>query len=224
MNGDGETFEEFRRSFHYGSRSDLHFKFLAKLSDADGAEFLRQLLERLGDAFDTGEYHVVRELVRDWQARAYDREPEYRYDSGPFVAPDRPLEQMTVTIVGAGGVFVEDDDPLRGETQEEAESRIDEYLREPPRLARIPGDAAPGDLRVRHPGYDVRGARRDVNVVFPIDALRGLAADGVVGGVASTHYGFVGAASQLQLRNEVAPRWAEELCAEEVDVCLLVAT
>ncbi|HEX2028955.1 MAG TPA: glycine/sarcosine/betaine reductase selenoprotein B family protein [Nitriliruptorales bacterium] len=224
MNGDGQTFEQFRRSFHYGSRSDLHFKFLARLSDADGAEFLRQLLVKLGDVFDTGEYDAVRELVFDWQVRAYDREPKYRYDSGPFVAPDRPLEEMTVTLVGAGGVFVEDDDPMGGETQEEAESRIDEYLREPPKLSLIPGDTPSGDLRVRHPGYDVRGARRDVNSVFPIDALRGLAADGIVGGLASTHYGFVGAASQLELRNEVAPRWAQELVAEGVDVCLLVAT
>ncbi|MBW3578042.1 MAG: hypothetical protein KY462_09965 [Actinobacteria bacterium] len=63
-----------------------------------------------------------------------------------------------------------------------------------------------------------------INAVFPIDVVGDLAADGVVGGVAATHDGFVGAASRLQLRNEVAPRWADELRADEVDVCLLVAT
>ncbi len=224
MADDEESFEEFRRSFHYGSRSDLHFKFLAKLSDADGAEFLRQLLETLGDVFDTGEYDRIRELVTSWQVRAYAGEAKYRYDGGPFVAPGRRLQDMTITIVGAGGVFVEDDDPNPGESQQDAEARISQYLREPPTLCRIPGDTPAGEIRVRHPGYDIRGARRDINTVFPIDVLGELAADGVVGDVADTHYGFVGAASQLELRNDVAPRWADQLRADEVDVCLLVAT
>ncbi|MBW3578025.1 MAG: hypothetical protein KY462_09880 [Actinobacteria bacterium] len=224
MTHDEESFEDFRRSFYYGSRSDLNFKFLARLSDADGAEFLRQLLETLGDAFDTGEYDSVRELVYNWQVRAYAGEAEYSYDSGPFVAVGRRLQDMTITIVGAGGVFVEDDDPNPGESQEDAEARISQYLREPPTLCRIPGDTPGDEIRVRHPGYDIRGARRDINAVFPIDVVGDLAADGVVGGVAATHYGFVGAASQLQLRSEVAPRWADELRADEVDVCLLVAT
>lgn len=220
----GETFEEFRRSFYYGSRSDLHFKFLASLSDEDGAEFVRQLLETLGDVFDTGEYERVRELVYDWQVRAYAGEAKYPYDDGPFAVPDRPLEQTTVTIVGAGGTYVAGDDPNPGETQDEATARITEYLREAPTLSRIPADTATETIAVRHPGYDVRGAHRDLNTVFPIDPLRGLAAEGVIGGVAGTHYGFVGACSQLELRNEVAPRWAEQLRADEIDVCLLVAT
>jgi hypothetical protein len=51
---EGETFEDFKKSFKYGSRNDLHFKFLAGMSDEDAAEFLRVLLETLGDAFDAG--------------------------------------------------------------------------------------------------------------------------------------------------------------------------
>jgi hypothetical protein len=219
-----ETFEEFRRSFYYGSRGDLHFKFLANLSDEDGAEFLRQLLEMLGDVFDTGEYDRVRRLVDDWQVKAYAREPKYAYDEGPFATPDRPLAEMAVTIIGAGGVYVHGDDPLDGETQDDATARIEEYLREPPTLSRIPGETPADQIGVRHPGYDVRGARRDINAVFPIDTLRDLAAESVVGGIADTHYGFVGACSQLELRNEIAPQWAEQLRADEVDVCLLVAT
>jgi hypothetical protein len=219
-----ESFEQFRRSFYYGARSDLHFKFLANLSDEDGAEFLRQLLETLGDVFDTGQYDRVRRLVDDWQVKAYARDAKYTYDDGPFTAPERPLAELAVTIIGAGGIYVDSDDPLDGETQDEATARIKEYLREAPTLSRIPGDTPTDQIGVRHPGYDVRGARRDVNAVFPIETLRDLAVDGTIGGVAETHYGFVGACSQLELRNEVAPRWAEELRSEEVDVCLLVAT
>ncbi len=68
-----ETFEEFRRSFNYGARTDLLFKVLGGriLSDKDVAEFFRGLLERLGDAFDTGDYEAVRDYYFQWQVKGY---------------------------------------------------------------------------------------------------------------------------------------------------------
>jgi len=220
-----ETLAGFKESFWYGSRNDLHFKFLAKLSDEDAGEFFRQLLETLGDAFDTAEYDRVRRLVWEWQVRAYeDHEAvNFRYPDGPF-APAPSLSDATVALMSAGGVYVEGEDPTGGETQEQAVARIGEYLREPPTLVSISSDVSPRDLRVRHPGYDVRGAERDINCVFPIRALNELARDGVIGEINRRHYSFVGAASQLRLRNEIAPSWGEKLRADGVDVCLLVAT
>jgi hypothetical protein len=222
----GETFEDFKGSFYYGTRSDLHFKFLSRMSDEDAAGFFRVLLETLGDVFDTGDYDRVRRLIYEWQVRAYDGDGQARfhYDDGPFVPFDTPLEDATVALVGAGGVYVEGDDPTGGETQEEAEARIGDYLREAPTLVTIPHDVPTSELRVRHPGYDVRGARRDINAIFPVDILRELVAEGAVGGENDHHYGFVGATSQLHLRKEVAPDWAERLRREEVDLCLLVPT
>ena len=220
-----ETLAGFKASFWYGSRNDLHFKFLAKLSDEDAGEFFRQLLETLGDTFDTAEYDRIRRLVWEWQVRAYeDHEAvNFRYPDGPF-APAPSLSDATVALMSAGGVYVEGEDPTGGETQEQAVARIGEYLRESPTLVSIPRDVSPRDLRVRHPGYDVRGAERDINCVFPIRALNELARDGVIGEINRRHYSFVGAASQLRLRNEIAPSWGEKLRADGVDVCLLVAT
>src|SRR5580704_13367625 len=40
--------------------------------------------------------------------------------------------------------------------------------------------------------YDRAGFQRDINVVFPIDRLRDLAAEGVIGSVADTHYTVMG--------------------------------
>lgn len=225
MSAEGETFEAFKRSFWYGSRSDLHFKFLAGMSDDDAAEFFRELLETLGEVFDTGDYERVRRFVYAWQVRAYDGDghAKFHYDDGPFAPVAQPVDQLSVALVSAGGVYLEDDDPAGGETQDEAESRISDYLRRPPVLVEIPRDAPSGQLRVRHPGYDVRGARRDINAVFPIDIFRDLLADGVVR-EPRRHYGFVGACSQLELRKTIAPEWAERMAADEVDACLLVAT
>jgi D-proline reductase (dithiol) PrdB len=225
MDSSAESFEQFKQSFWYGSRSDLGFKFLASLCDEDAAEFLRQLLELLGDVFDTGEHDRIRDLVYTWQVRAYDGDghAKFNYDDGAFAQVDRPLRELTVALLSAGGVYLEHDDPAEGETQAQAEARIDDYLRTEPVLVEIPHDTPTDQLRVRHPGYDVRGARRDVNAVFPIDALRQLDAEGAVR-AAAHHYGFVGACSQLQLRKTIAPEWAERMAATEVDACLLVAT
>lgn len=216
---------EFKNSFWYGSRNDLHFKFLAKLSDADAGEFFRQLLETLGDSFDTADYDRVRALVWEWQVRAYEvgAAVKFSYADGPF-AVAASLSDATVALMSAGGVYVEGEDPTGGETQEQAVARIGEYLREAPMLVSIPSDVGLGDLRVRHPGYDIRGAARDINCVFPVTALNDLAKEGVIGRISGQHYSFVGAASQLRLRNEIAPRWGQKLRAEGVDICLLVAT
>ncbi len=40
--------------------------------------------------------------------------------------------------------------------------------------------------------FDRSGVQRDINVVYPIDRLRELAADGTIGAVAETHYSILG--------------------------------
>ena len=40
--------------------------------------------------------------------------------------------------------------------------------------------------------FDRAGFQRDINVVHPIDRLRDLAAEGLIGGVADTHYTIMG--------------------------------
>ena len=50
MTSDPETFESFKNSFSYGSRTDLNFKFLKTLSDEEAADFFQELLWKLGDS------------------------------------------------------------------------------------------------------------------------------------------------------------------------------
>ncbi len=225
-----ETLEEFRASFAYGSRTDLNFKFLKSLSDAEAAEFLRRALELLSDAADVGD---VSQLVEHWyrsQVAAYqpapDAEPRFKYDDAPWATLGKPVAEARIAIVTAGGVYVEGDDPMGadGPTQAEVTTQVGEFLRGEPSLSTIPSDTPRDGLRVRHPGYDVRAARRDYNAVFPIDRLLEVAAEGLIGGVADEHYAFVGATSQLRLRNDAVPTWAARLRAEPIDAVLLVAT
>lgn len=226
-----ETIEEFRRSLNYGSRTDLLFKVLGgnNLSDEEAAEFLRGLLEKLGEAFDSGDYVPVEEYCFHWQVYGYTPKegstPAFQYETTPWAELGKPLSDSRVALISTGGLFMEGDDPLgpNGPTQEEAILQIQEFLRSAPKLSTIPTDFAPENLRVRHPGYDIRGTLKDHNVVFPIDHLIDLAREGFIGEVAENNYSFVGATSQKRLLAEFAPKLADQLLSEGVDATLLVA-
>ena len=58
----------------------------------------------------------------------------------------------------------------------------------------IAGDQETANLIMSHvsTNFDRSGFRDDVNVVFPLDRFRELAAQGVIGGLASVHYSFMG--------------------------------
>lgn len=110
-----------------------------------------------------------------------------------------------------------------GPTQQESLSLIKQFLRGSPTLTTIPVDTAAEQLTARHPGYDATIPQRDVQTVFPLAHLRELAAEGRIR-LTEEHYAFTGATSQVRLRKDVAPRWAEHMAAREVDAAFLVAT
>ena len=109
-----ESLAEFKDSFNYGSRSDLAFKFLKRLSVEDVAAFLQQLLERLGDTIDDGAADRLTKLAYEYQVRAYtgpEGEHSPRYEDTPFAELKRTLSEARVGLVTSSGHFVEGDDP-----------------------------------------------------------------------------------------------------------------
>lgn len=221
-----ESFADFKNSFSYGTRTDLNFKFLKNLSDADAAAFFQGLLHQLGDAFDGGDLAPVAEHVRNWQARAYAGPSRWVYDDGPFTPLSKPLAAARIALLTSSGHFVEGDDPsplgVAGMTQAEAVARIDDFLKEEPVLSAIPVGTPAAQLRVRHGGYDIRSAQADPEVAFPVDALRQAAQAGVIGEVAPVAYSFTGACAQLPLLKRAGPRWVALLQAQAVDGVVLV--
>lgn len=222
-----ETFSEFKDSFSYGSRNDLAFKFLKRLDAPGAAEFFRALLEKLGESIDDGNADRLIEHAYEWQIDAYaEAETHYRYDDASFTRLGKPLTESRLALLTSSGHFVAGDDPRPFSTvdmtQAEAVARINDFLREPPRLSAIPIDTPSTELRVRHGGYDIRAAEKDPNVVFPLDRLRELVSASVIGELAPNAYSFVGAAAQTPLKKAVAPRWAAELREQGVDAVLLV--
>jgi D-proline reductase (dithiol) PrdB len=222
-----ETFKEFKNSFAYGSRNDLGFKFLASLSDQDAGKFLQDLLWKLGDAFDDGQFDRIVEHVYEWQLQAYAGESnKWAYDKGPFTPLQKPLSESRLALMSSSGHFVEGDDPepfgVKNMTQEEAVNRILQFIKSELSLSRIPVGTPREKLRVRHGGYDVRGAQADPNVVFPHEILLELEKKGHIGELAREAYSFMGACSQKRLLKESGPQWVRLLQEKQIDAALLI--
>jgi hypothetical protein len=221
-----ESLDEFKNSFYYGSRSNMNFKFLTNMTGREAAHFFQDLLETLSATLDDGDFQPVMERIYQWQVRGYQDKPRWNYDDGPLARLKQPLSQSRLALFTTSGHYVEGDDPapfgIQGMTQAEAEARIDDFVKAVPELSVIPSDTPRARLRVRHPGYDVHGARLDPNVTFPLEHLRALEDEGVIGEVAPEAYSFVGACSQLRLLKVVGPTWVARLKEQQVDAALMV--
>ena len=69
--------------------------------------------------------------------------------------------------------------------------------------------------------FDRSGFQQDINVALPIDRLRELAAEGVIGSVAGYHYSFMGATDPMRMQDSVM-RMVDLLKRDAVDTVLLV--
>src|SRR5579863_2381903 len=119
------------------------------------------------------------------------------------------LSKRRVAIVSSAGLVVRGEQPFRG--------------RDPDYRA-IPSTVAARDLLCSHISinFDRTGFQEDWNVVFPLDRLNELAAEGAIGSVAATHYSFMGATDPVQMV-EGAKEVAGKLKADHVDAVLLTS-
>jgi D-proline reductase (dithiol) PrdB len=112
----------------------------------------------------------------------------------PFTPFERELSKSTIAIVTAGGVHLKDQEAF-----DISDELGDLTYRE------IPQDVDSADLMVSHHHYDHRDADEDINVVFPIDVLRDLLAEGLIGDIAKKHIGY-GYSQQLKAMYEGTAR------------------
>jgi hypothetical protein len=221
-----ETISQLKNSFYYGSRSDMNFKFLKDLTDEEVTKFFQELLWKLGDTLDDGNLQRIISHIYQYQQKGYAGTGRFKYETTAFTQVELQKDKMRFALIASTGHFVQGQDPkpfgVEDMTQNQAEERITDFLRLEPELTSIPTNTPPDQLKVRHGGYDVRGAIMDRNVNFPIDRLNELAADGIIGEFSSPAYSFVGACSQMRLINHALPRWIEKLHNEEIHGLILV--
>ncbi|MDM8515483.1 glycine/sarcosine/betaine reductase selenoprotein B family protein [Desulfobacterales bacterium HSG16] len=221
-----ETFEEFRKSFFYGARHDPNFKHIKEFSDKDGGDFFQILLQKIAAGFDSGDFSQMKDHVLEWQSKAHSEQKGFEYEDGPFTRPEKPLSESRLSLLTSTGHFIEGQDPepfgVKNMSQEEAVSRIMEFIKEKPALSAIPKDIPVENLRVRHGGYDIKGVQADPDVALPIRRLRELEQEGIIGQLTENAYSFTGACSQKYLLKKAGPEWANLLKEQSTDVALLV--
>jgi D-proline reductase (dithiol) PrdB len=128
----------------------------------------------------------------------------------PYTPRRRELHESTFALVTTAGVHLRDQEPFLLDG--------DNSWRE------IPGDVPSSQLMVTHDHYDHRHADQDINCVFPIDRLRELAAQGIIGGMSSLHLGFMGYTQLLKdFYERVAPAMAQRIDRSRADAVLLTA-
>jgi D-proline reductase (dithiol) PrdB len=126
----------------------------------------------------------------------------------------RPIERARVALVTTAGLVPPGEPPF-----DPAVKGGDCSYRVIPAAADL--DAI-GEFH-RSRSFDHAGIAADRNLALPLDRLRELAADGAIGEVAPRHLSFMGSITAPgRLIRDTAPRAAEILVSDEVDVALLV--
>lgn len=120
-----------------------------------------------------------------------------------------PLKKLRVALITSAGLHRLGDRPFT-DGDGASEYRV------------IEGNVSGSELVMSHlsSNFDRSGFSQDVNVVFPIDRLKELAADGVIGSVADFHYAFNGS-SPIKTLEAPARKVAAMLKADHVDAVLL---
>ncbi|MFP6743702.1 MAG: glycine/sarcosine/betaine reductase selenoprotein B family protein [Alphaproteobacteria bacterium] len=151
-------------------------------------------MARLSDIYDS-----LRVYIEGLDCITFDTQP---WVEGP------PLSARRVAIVSTAGLQSRGDRPFSDDA--------DDY-----RV--IPGSSTAGDIVMSHvsTAFDRTGFQQDINVAFPIDRLRELAAEDRIGSVADFHYSVMGATAPQHME-AAAHELSGHFKADGVDAVLLV--
>jgi D-proline reductase (dithiol) PrdB len=166
-----------------------------------------------------------RELYQDWLARRRPLLEAKQWTEAMRDAPRltdlqpelprplrRPLGETNVALVTSAGITQLGQPPMDGPNIE------GDYT-----IRLLDIDAPTSDLRIWHTHFDLGPALEDINVVYPIDLLKELAADGTIGGVANPAVSFMGYFTNVfRIRDEVAPAVVDAVLKSGAEAALLV--
>jgi D-proline reductase (dithiol) PrdB len=131
----------------------------------------------------------------------------------PLAPLAKPLSQARLVLISSCGVHRTCDRPL-----DVCHPFGDFGFR------RVPSNASPAELTIHQLKYPHDDADQDINVVFPIERLQELAAEGTLGGLTPNFFSFIGYNMDPErFERTVAHEIAEAVDVEEkADVALLV--
>lgn len=129
----------------------------------------------------------------------------------PFTPYDRDLSSATVALVSAAGVYLSDQEAFPTEDPGDVSYRV------------IPAATEASTLRIAHHHYDHAEADADPNIVYPIDTLRELAAEGVIAAVNDQNYSYGFTTRLRELYETTFPELADRIERSKTKLTLLTA-
>ena len=134
-----------------------------------------------------------------------------RDDIIPLARLQKPLSESRLTFVSTSGVQPSESLPF------DTVHPVGDYT-----FRRVPSDSKPADLEIHQLKYPTAGAKRDLNVIFPIERLQELVIEGFIGGLTENFYTFIGYNMDAEeLERTLAEDIATAVEAEKPDVVLL---
>ena len=132
-------------------------------------------------------------------------------DFVPLAKLKKPLSESRLTFVSTAGVQPKNSIPF------DTVHPVGDYS-----FRRVPSDSKPSDLEIHQLKYPTVGAKRDLNVIFPIERLQELAEEKIIGGLTENFYTFIGYNMNPEMLEEtLAEAIAEAVKAEGAEVALL---
>ena len=105
----------------------------------------------------------------------------HKNDHVPLARLTKPLSECRLAFVSTAGV------QPRGSVPFDTVHPVGDYT-----FRRVPSASRVADLEIHQLKYPTAGANRDLNVIFPIERLQELAAEGVIGGLTEHFFSFIG--------------------------------
>lgn len=132
-------------------------------------------------------------------------------DFVPLARLQKPLTEARLTFVSSAGV-----QPV-GAMPFDVAHPVGDYS-----FRRVPATSKPSDLEIHQIKYPTNGAARDLNVIFPIERLQELAAEGLVGGLTQNFFSFIGyQMDPPTFERTLAEEIADAVVGEGADAALL---
>ncbi|NIQ88984.1 MAG: hypothetical protein GWN93_07820 [Deltaproteobacteria bacterium] len=134
----------------------------------------------------------------------------------PFSPLNKPLDRCRLALVTTGGIHTRDQKPF-----DMSDKKGDPSYRE------LRSDIKVEQLTITHDYYNHADALADPNLVLPIEPLRQLLDQGMIGSIGPRFFSFMGHVTGEHLKtltDTTAPEVAAALITDEVDAAFLTPT
>lgn len=129
----------------------------------------------------------------------------------PFTKLTKPISQSKVALISSAGLYKKGDEPY------DAENVMGDTT-----YRKLSKHITLDNLDIAHTHYNHKHVKADLNTVLPLEILREMEENEVIGELADINYSFHGYILKLEeLIKDLSPKIAADLIEDNVDIAIL---